>query len=244
MGNIRRMTRKRLGELLLQEGLVNEERLEQALEEQQQTGELVGEILVRKGFVTESDVARTISTQFSFPYLSVSHYYIAPEMVKLFTLEEIEKNCFVPIDRFGDVLSIVVAGLLDQDVMDEIEKKTKSTLQVYVGTVSEVKQVIKERFANTGAAPAKGKPAAQPAAHSSGSAADVTAPPARPAAKKATEAPDTNLTEEEINEDAAGPPDGDAAPTDESVVKELEEQFKKFRFFEEEPKKGKKQEKE
>jgi type IV pilus assembly protein PilB len=237
MGNIRRMTRKRLGELLLQEGLVNEERLEQALEEQQQTGELVGEILVRKGFVTESDVARTISTQFSFPYLSVSRYYIAPEMVKLFSLEEIEKNCFVPIDRFGEVLSIVVAGLLDQDVMDDIEKRTKSTLQIYVGTVSEVKQVIKEKFANIPGPSAKPKGAPE--------AADVTAPPAAHAsAKKApAEAQTTTLTEAEANEDVAGPPDGDAAPTDDSVVKELEEQFKKFRFFEGEAKDGKKEEK-
>ncbi len=154
MANIHRMTKKRLGELLLQEDVINEEQLSEGLEEQQQTGELIGDILVRKGFCTESDVARTISTQFSFPYISVMHYYIAPEMVGLFPLEELEKNLFVPIDRFGDVLNVVVAGLLDQDVVDEIERTTNCTAQVYVGMVSEVKQVIKEKFAAQTLAPA------------------------------------------------------------------------------------------
>lgn len=175
MANIHRMTKKRLGELLLQEGLINKEHLQTGLEEQEQTGELIGDILVRKGFVTESDIARTISTQFSFPYISVLHYYIAPEMLTLFDLRALERNLFVPIDRFGDVLSVVIAGLLDQDVIDEIERRSECSAQVYVGMVSEVKQVIKEKFA-----PAlTGQHAGGEAASAEGQKAvvDVTAPP-------------------------------------------------------------------
>ncbi|MCD6406047.1 MAG: hypothetical protein J7M19_09490 [Planctomycetes bacterium] len=175
MANIRRMTKKRLGELLLQEGLINKEHLQTGLEEQEQTGELIGDILVRKGFVTESDVARTISTQFSFPYISVLHYYIAPEMLTLFDLRALERNLFVPIDRFGDVLSVVIAGLLDQDVIDEIERRSECTAQVYVGMVSEVKQVIKEKFARAHV----GKHAEAEATpdETQEAMADVTAPP-------------------------------------------------------------------
>jgi len=231
MANIRRMTKKRLGELLLHEGLISEEQLEGGLEEQKQTGELIGEILVRKGHVNESDVARTISTQFSFPYLAVSHYYIAPEMRDLFTLERLEKNCFVPIDRFGDVLAIVIAGLLDQDVIDEIEKETSSSIQVYVGKVSEVKQTIKEKFAGDAPATAPGKGSKAAAA----SAVDITAPPdIKPVAKK------KKSGEEEDQEiaDAVDAPRFDVEKPepsdkgDDEVVKELESQFKKFRFAE------------
>ena len=223
MANIRRMTMKRLGELLVQENLISDEQLTEGLEEQKNTGELLGEILVRKGYVNESDVARTIATQFSFPYLSVAHYYIAPEMRGLFKLETMEKYCFVPIDRFGDVLGIVIAGLLDQDIIDEIEKHTKSTIQVYVGKVSEVKQVIKERFA---AAP----PAHPPAA---ATAIDVTAPPKLTPIKKGKE------EEDETQEAAAAAGDQkakSAGKDDEAVMQELEQQFKKFRFFEEDDK--------
>lgn len=231
MANIRRMTKKRLGELLLQEGLISEEQCQEALEEQKKTGELVGEILVRKGHVNESDVARTIATQFSFPYLSVTHYYIGPEMRDLFKLETLEKYCFVPIDRFGDVLGIVIAGLLDQDIIDEIEKHTKSTIQVYVGKVSEVKQIIKERFAGN-----VEKAGAKPAA-SEAPAVDVTAPPTLTPIKKSRDADD---------EDPEIPPkagqndeDQSAGKSDEAVMQELEQQFQKFRFFEDDGKEKK-----
>lgn len=231
MANIRRMTKKRLGELLLQEGLISEEQCQEALEEQKKTGELVGEILVRKGYVNESDVARTIATQFSFPYLSVTHYYVSPEMKDLFKLETLEKYCFVPIDRFGDVLGIVIAGLLDQDIIDEIEKHTKSTIQVYVGKVSEVKQIIKERFAgNIEKAGAVATAEASPSM-------DVTAPPTLTPIKKSRDSEDEDQdmppgAVQDADEKAAG-------RSDEAVMQELEQQFQKFRFFDDDNKEKK-----
>jgi len=237
MANIRRMTKKRLGELLLQEGLIKDEQLELGLEEQQQTGELIGEILVRKGYVNESDIARIICTQFSFPYLSVSHYYIAPELKKLFDLETLEKYLFVPIDKFGDVMGIVIAGLLDQDILDEIEKKTKCTIQIYVGKVSEVKQVIREKFAE------EGRPAVAGGATMQGQAGaatavveDVTAPPTAKGAAKKKKADEKEEVGEETAAAEAGV-SGDEEKSDDAVVRELEQQFKKFRFFDDDPKK-------
>lgn len=230
MANVHRMTKKRLGELLLQEGVIRQEHLDESLEEQQQTGELIGDILVRRGFCTESDVARTISTQFSFPYISVMHYHISPEMAGLFPLEHLEKNLFVPIDKFGDVLNVVVAGLLDQDVVEDIEKTTGCTAQVYVGMVSEVKQVIREKFAKL--------PAKQPAAKSADVNVDVTAPPTEapvtatatadldPALadlEQALEAADSSRMAEADEEDAASESqtaDGDARGDEEEATTE------------------------
>ena len=243
MANIRRMTKKRLGELLLQEGLVSEEQLETALEEQKQTGELIGEILVRKGYVNESDIAKTISVQFSFPYLAVNNYYIAPEMRAVFGLETLEKHCFVPIDKFGDVLGVVIAGLLDQDVVDEIEKHTGCAIQVYVGKVSEVKQAIKEKFA--AASPEARAAEVKPAKEGQAPRVDVTAPPKMTVVskKKGAEEDDGDVVDlsEAIVEEGSTP---DAAKSDEAVVKELEQQFKKFRFFDEGSKEEKPKEKE
>jgi hypothetical protein len=216
MANIHRMTKKRLGELLLQEGVINDEQLSESLEEQQQTGELIGDILVRKGFCTESDVARTISTQFSFPYISVMHYYIAPEMVSLFPLEQLEKNLFVPIDKFGDVLNVVVAGLLDQDVVNEIEKTTNCSAQVYVGMVSEVKQVIKEKFAKTPVKPAAGQ--------ASDVNLDVTAPPAESTATAVAPGIDPALADlEEALKAAASVPDEELEEAGAAITGDLRE---------------------
>lgn len=222
MANVHRMTKKRLGELLLTESVITNEQLAESLDEQKQTGELIGDILVRRGFCTESDVARTISTQFSFPYLSVMNYHIDSEMTELFSLETLEKNLFVPIDRFGNVLSVVVAGLLDRDVIDEIEEKSGCSAQVYVGMVSEVKQIIRETFAP--AAAARQTAEVQKAEKAP---VDVTAPlEAKPAESKADEIMDLSeaILAADANEDSPDP--------DEKVVDEAEKNLDNSRFFE------------
>jgi hypothetical protein len=121
---MQRMTKRRLGEVLLQERLVTKEQIEEALADQSVTGELLGEILVRKGYVAERNIAETIATQYSFPYLEPDQYYISGDIIHLLPMEIIEKHTVVPLDRFGDILTVVVAGPLDEEVVKEIEQKT------------------------------------------------------------------------------------------------------------------------
>ncbi len=144
MARIHRMTKKRLGELLVDEGLITEQQVQEVLAEQKKKGELFGEILVSKSYVTESDIARTIARQFSIPFISARGYDIPQEVVDLFSFDMLEKYQFVPIDRFGDVLIVVIAGVMDSRVLGEIEKVSSCTVQVYAGTVSDVKETLKK----------------------------------------------------------------------------------------------------
>ena len=79
-----RATRKRLGEILLEESVIGENELWAALQQQRQTGKLLGETLVEMGYATEDDVAGTIVMQFGTPYLSVEKYEISQEMLSIF----------------------------------------------------------------------------------------------------------------------------------------------------------------
>ncbi len=142
MANIHRMTKRKLGEILLHDQLVTKEQVEECLADQAAEGELLGEILVRKGYVSEKDIAETIATQFSFPYLEPDQYYIASDVLSLLPLDFIEQHSVVPIDRFGDTLVIVVAGPLDDNVLREMEQLTGCSVQIFVSTVSEVRKTI------------------------------------------------------------------------------------------------------
>lgn len=144
MARIHRMTKKRLGELLVDEGLITEQQVQEVLAEQKKKGELFGEILVNKSYVTESDIARTITRQFSIPFISARGYDIPQEVVELFSFDMLEKYQFVPIDRFGSVLTVVIAGVMDGRVLEEIEKVSGCTVQVYAGTASDVKETLKK----------------------------------------------------------------------------------------------------
>lgn len=142
MANVYRMTKRKLGEILLHEQLVTKEQVEECLAEQSAGGELLGEILVRKGYCSEKDIAETIATQFSFPYLEPDQYYISSDVFRLLPMEFIEKHSVIPLDRFGETLVIVVAGPLDDEVLGEIEQMTGCTVQIFVSTMSEVRKTV------------------------------------------------------------------------------------------------------
>ena len=139
---MQRMTKRKLGEVLLQERLVSKEQIEEALADQSVTGELLGEILVRKGYVAERNIAETVATQYSFPYLEPDQYYISGDIIHLLPMEIIEKHSVVPLDRFGDILTVVVAGPLDEDVIKEIEQTTGCRVHIFVSTVSALRKTV------------------------------------------------------------------------------------------------------
>ena len=143
MVNIAKLTKKRLGEILVSEGLINDEQVQEALKKQSETGELLGEVLVKLGYVSEGDIARTIATQFSLPYLDASRYNVSKEIVELVPLDTMMENQFVALDRIGKTLIIAVSGLLNEKVYEELERKTGCQVQVYVSTAAQVAKTVK-----------------------------------------------------------------------------------------------------
>ena len=140
MANISRMTTKRLGEILVDQGLLTPDQLAEALAEKKRTGELLGQILIRKGAISETDIARAQAIQFSVPYLPAAAYDINPDVASLFPLDFLQKNQFAPVDVFGKVLVVAVGMPLDSEVLGLIEKSTGRTLQIYVSTSTDVEQ--------------------------------------------------------------------------------------------------------
>ena len=109
------MVRKRLGEILVEQGLITEEQLQNALAEQYLTKEFLGTILTKSGTITEKDLLKILGEQFSIPYQSIQHRYLDLNLSKKFSSALImEHNCF-PIEE--DDLSVTLAIINPLDVM-------------------------------------------------------------------------------------------------------------------------------
>ncbi|MCK4909981.1 MAG: type II secretion system protein GspE, partial [Planctomycetes bacterium] len=116
MVNIAKLTKKRLGELLIAEGLIHNDQVQEALAEQQKNGLLLGEALIKLGYVTELDIAGALSTQFGLPYIDASRYTISIDLFKAMPVEFWGKNQIVPLDKIGDIITFAVAGPLSETV--------------------------------------------------------------------------------------------------------------------------------
>ncbi len=159
MANIQRMTPQRLGEIFTHSGLIKSEQLDDALEDQKKSGQHLGEILVERNLVTERDVAEAIARQFSLPYLSPSQYYVPSEIAGIIPIDVIQKHRIIPIDKMGKILMVIIDGPVHNKVLDQIERDTDSTLQVYVGTITDVGNAIDKLLEAERKAEAKKKPA-------------------------------------------------------------------------------------
>jgi len=141
-----RATRKRLGEILIEEGVIGEEHLLAALQEQQRTGELLGETLVKMSYATEDDIAACVVAQFGLPYLSAKQYRISDEMTQIFPPRLLRQYQFCPVDRIGNVLTVIAGGVLTPDILSELEQLSGLRILVYVGKQTEVREMIESRF--------------------------------------------------------------------------------------------------
>jgi len=136
------MTKRRLGELLQAEGLLTETQLRAGLDEQRKSNLLLGEALVKLGFVSEEAIAHVIVQQFSLPFISALQCNIVPEVLNLFPERMYHEYQFIAVDKIGPVLLIVGAGLMNHDVLDELERLSGCRVCQYVSTWTDIRRAL------------------------------------------------------------------------------------------------------
>lgn len=146
MVNIAKLVRKKLGEILVDEGLLKEEQIQDALRVQRERGGLLGEVLIHIGAVTEHDIARAISKQFGLPYLDASRYTLHKDVQKLLPPKVMVENRFIVLDKIGRTLLIAVSGVLDAETFEALERQVGADLTVYVSTNGQVLSALKKHY--------------------------------------------------------------------------------------------------
>lgn len=89
---------KRLGDLLREENLITEQQLNEAIENQQKTGEPLGRILVRMGFITEEALYYFLAIQFGVDFVELSNKTIPEDVIKIIKKEVAEEFNIIPIE--------------------------------------------------------------------------------------------------------------------------------------------------
>ncbi|OGW79595.1 MAG: hypothetical protein A3G33_07305 [Omnitrophica bacterium RIFCSPLOWO2_12_FULL_44_17] len=138
---------KRLGEILIEHGSITNDQLQAALDRQKhESGKLIGEILIQMGYVTEEDIVVALATQFNVPYLPVSNFSINETVLRIIPAELMKKYLCVPLDRIGNLLTVVIADPTNEKAVEELEAATQCKVQVFVATPAEITSVISQQF--------------------------------------------------------------------------------------------------
>ncbi len=139
---VRKINNKQLGELLLEQGIINQAQLDQALTAQREKGGLIGEILLEFGFVKEADIAQSLTAQYGFPFLSLGNYEVNPEIAGLIPSNLARKYLLLPIDKIGSNLTLAMSNPLNMQAVDDVELLSGCSVQTFVSTSSDIKKAI------------------------------------------------------------------------------------------------------
>lgn len=118
------MIRKRIGELLVESGLITEQQLEQALMLQKSKNKRLGKIIVELGYVSERQIAEAIAKQLSLPLVDCKDSTITDELKALVPREIAEKRIVMPLELKNRTLTLAMANPLDWETMDDISFRT------------------------------------------------------------------------------------------------------------------------
>lgn len=139
--------KKRLGEVLIDAGLLNETQLSAALQSQKTWGGKLGSTVVRMGFVREEDILKTLSSQLLLPAVDFNKVKISPRAVRALPLRIAEKYNVMPVAVREDGMKNkqLVLGMSDPTNLDnvsEIEFQTGYRIKPAVATDSSISRAI------------------------------------------------------------------------------------------------------
>jgi hypothetical protein len=142
----RRVRRRKFGELLLSQGVISSEQLNEALELQRRDGGLLGEIMVHKGFISENEIVRSLSTQYGMPVLRVADFDVDKDLVGAFSPRLLYVSLVLPLCSMADVLLVTVADLPDDGSVKKLEEAAEREIVYYLSSSSDILAAL-ARFA-------------------------------------------------------------------------------------------------
>jgi len=141
----------RIGDLLLREGLITQDQLNKALQEQRNNGTRVGYNLVKLGYVKETDLTRMLARQHKMPAVDLTKFQVDPRIAKLIPGELAIKHSVLPLKRDGRTLTVAMSDPATMSVLDDIKFITRLDIFPVIAGEFTLRNAI-EKFYSSGEA--------------------------------------------------------------------------------------------
>ncbi len=136
----------KLGQLLVNNNIINEEQLEKALDLQKKEGGRIGSNLIKLGFLTEDTLVEFLSKQYGVPAVTLSTEEIDPSIVKFVPYDVAYKYQIFPISKNGAVLTISMTDPSNVFAIDDIKFMTGYDVLPVVASESAIKEAIAKHY--------------------------------------------------------------------------------------------------
>jgi type IV pilus assembly protein PilB len=170
--------RIRLGESLVEAGLVNTAQLDEALARRTTTGERIGEALVALGYISERDLVRTLAKDADIPFLESEELRVDPSVIALIPGQVAKSQNLVPLRADGRALVVAMGNPFDIGVIRSLERSSSRQIRTVTGDPTFIAQLVEAHYGANGGqsgsgngSPSSSRPSWTPSRGSPGSTA-------------------------------------------------------------------------
>jgi len=140
-----RKQRRRLGEILVEWGIVTPANVQEALEHSQREGLRIGEALISLGSAEEEEVAKALANQYDMEFIDLDRNMVVPAELTSVPEDLIRKHLVLPIGREGNRLKIIITDPLDLETLDMLRFRLNCELEPCLASKAKIKAFI-DRF--------------------------------------------------------------------------------------------------
>lgn len=146
------MIYKRLGDLLVSVGLINDEQLEHALQLQKDTKERLGTVLIDRGIITEKQLIEALQMQLGIEFVDLSKVDIDPRMSSLVPKNIARKHGVLPVRLDKDKLYLAMKDPMNFMALEEVKTASRKRVIPMIGTSNSIDRAIMNLYGNEGVA--------------------------------------------------------------------------------------------
>src|SRR6266850_2415063 len=137
---------RRLGDLLVAEGLVKEEQLRHALSEQKGKTDKLGSILVRLGFISEEQLIGFLSRQYGIPSITLTNLDVDGETLRLVPAHIAKKYEVLPVKRIGGTLTLAMSDPTNVFALDDVAFMTNLQILPVVAPQAAIRRALDKNY--------------------------------------------------------------------------------------------------
>ncbi len=137
---------KKLGDALVDSGLITAVQLQEALKYQKETGDRLGQILVNLGFVSEQDIVGILENQLGIPQITFDPSNLNANLVNSVPEAMIKRHRVMPIKKEGNRLTVAMVDPLNVVAIDDLRLTTGCEIRPVLATEKEIETAIHKHF--------------------------------------------------------------------------------------------------
>jgi len=141
------VSKRKLGELLIESGLLTVDKLKEALEVHTKTGKRLGEVLIEMRVISEEEMAFALAMQLKIPFIDLTEdKTIQEETIDCIPEEVCMKFVCIPVAVKNNILDVAMADPLNLNIMKDLQFITGYNIQPAISTRSQIIERLQKHY--------------------------------------------------------------------------------------------------